>query len=94
MSSINNKLNKINNKNNTITTSYQNTIKQINSKKLINNFTKKYNNNTTSQSRNTFKELITENSAIIILGIITFIFIVLGIYYYFKESSNIKHSKT
>ena len=72
---------------------HKNTIKQINTKKLINNFSEKYSNNSTSKNNNTIKELISENLAIIILGVIAFSFLVVGIYFYFRQGNNIKEVK-
>ena len=73
----------------------QNALKELDTSKLINNFSQKYN---TSSNKETTTEkishLITENSATIILALIAFTFIVIGIYLYFKEGTRIKQGKT
>lgn len=84
--------------------SKRNKLDSINTTKLINNFTAKY-NKTNNKSPNTkpatsilnganIKHLISENFAIIVLAIIAFAFIVLGLYLYFKESATFKNGKT
>ena len=90
----NNKVANSKNTNNTVSKKAQNTLKQINSKKLINNFSEKYSNNSTPKNNKSVKELVSENTAIIILGVIAFTFLVIGIYIYFKEGNNIKRGKT
>lgn len=111
MSDINNRIaklpnNKVNNKINTksndkgknansISKKAQNTIKQINSKKLVNNFVEKYNNTSKPvENNNNGKFLISENMATIVLGIIAFSFIAIGVYLYYKSGDNIKRGKT
>lgn len=99
MTDINNRIAKLpNNKSNTksdISKKAQNTIKQINSKKLVNNFAKKYDNNSKPFiNTGKVKYIITENLAIIVLGIIAFSFVAIGVYIYYKNNDNIKRGKT
>ena len=74
-----------------------NTLKEINTKKLINNFSEKYTNTQTNNNNTTtskLKHLISENLAIISLAVIAFTFIVIGLYLYFKGGKQTKQGKT
>lgn len=94
-STISNKSNNKTKNTNSISKKAQNTIKQINSKKLVNNFVEKYNNTSKPVESNTNnKFLISENMATIVLGIIAFSFIVIGVYLYYKSGDSIKRGKT